>query len=52
MAMFCERLLAVDSSFDVSVGVQPYEDDAGLQQASEILGMRALARIYAGSVIR
>jgi hypothetical protein len=42
----------VHSSFGVSVGVQRYENGAPLQQASELLGMRALARISSGFVMR
>ena len=34
---------AVHSSFDVSVGVQQYGNGAPLQQASKLLGTRALA---------
>jgi hypothetical protein len=42
----------VHSSFDVSVGVQRYENGAPLQQGFELLGMRALARTSSGFVLR
>lgn len=49
----CLRMsFVVHSSFDVSVGVQRYENDAPLLQSFELLGMRALARISSGFVIR
>jgi hypothetical protein len=42
----------VHSSFDVSIGVHRYENGAPLQQGFELLGMRALARISSGFVVR
>jgi hypothetical protein len=42
----------VHTGFDVSVGIQRYENDAPLPQDFKLLGRRALARISSGFVVR